>query len=93
VELHLLLCVIATVAFFMSSTIVASVTYCPITQAERAGAGFSVFFGYLCMLLFGAESYLHFMEYRSPHARDSGEANTQQPEPIPDSDIVSPGIV
>ncbi|XP_031569283.1 uncharacterized protein LOC116303820 [Actinia tenebrosa] len=61
---HFVLCCLAVLGFLIGSSLVASCSKDNGVYNPGAGVAASIF-GYICLVLFGVEAYLHFMKYRN----------------------------
>ena len=73
-EVYLVLCSVACGAFLLSSALVAGFAH---NSVNATAAGVAAFFGFLCMVLFGAEAFfIHYVAFR--HGKSE---NVRQEEP------------
>ena len=91
---HTVLCLVAVVGFLIGSSLAASAAkdWCA-TSSTTVGA--AAFFGFVCLVLFAVECFLHFEEYRSmqSEARQQSSGQDKPPDYIEEKPTSGPGVV
>ena len=92
---HTVLCLLAVVGFLIGSSLAASVAAADWCSTSKSTAGAAAFFGFVCLVLFAVECFLHFMEYRSmqSEARQQSSGQDQPPDYIEEKPTSGPGVV
>ena len=93
---HTVLCLLAVVGFLIGSSLAASVAAADWCSTSKSTAGAAAFFGFVCLVLFAVECFLHFKEYRSmqSEAREQSSAQDRPPDYyIEEKPTSGPGVV
>ena len=91
---YTVLCLLAVVGFLIGSSLAASAAekWC---SSSSTTVGAAAFFGFVCLVLFAVECFLHFKEYRSmqSEARQQSSGQDKPPDYIEEKPTSGPGVV